>query len=61
MMYWSQYCKATILDNIRNEDIKRKMYVESSLTDTVEQKQVLGNGHMQRMEENRLSEKAYGN
>ena len=46
-------------DKIRNNIIKQKMNVTRSLLDGIKTKQLKWYGHVQRMEEGRLSKKSY--
>lgn len=39
--YWSRCCKITILDRVRNEEIKKRINVASLLTENIKKKQLL--------------------
>jgi hypothetical protein len=42
-------------EKIRNEEIKQRMEIESSIMDDIERKQLVWYGHVQRMNGNRVS------
>lgn len=46
------------MERIRNEEMKEIMGIESSIIQDVERKQLIWYGHVERMEEKRLSKKA---
>lgn len=59
MMYWRRCCKTTILDRVRNDEIRNKMGVDTTLTDSIEKKQLMWYGHMRRLGQERLPQKIW--
>ena len=59
MMYWRRCCKTTLLDKVRNEEIRNKMDVQRTFVENIERKQLLWYGHMRRMPEERLPQKVW--
>lgn len=59
MMYWRRCCKVTLMDRIRNDDIRERMNIDKPLTTIIEEKQLTWYGHMRRMNENRMPKKVW--
>ena len=58
MDFWRRSARLSRKDNIRNTIIKQKMNVTRSLLDNINTKQLKWYGHVQRMEEGRLTKQA---
>lgn len=59
MNFWRRCCQKTLLDHVRNEDVRDLVQVERTLTDRIEENQLLWFGHMNRLPPDRLPAKAY--
>lgn len=53
MDYWRRSCGLTLLDKVRNEEIRRKAEVSFNIIDTIEIKRLKWYGHLNRMGEER--------
>lgn len=53
MTFWRRSCKLTLLDRVRNEEIRTRMGVSTSIIDTIEAKGLRWYGHVRRMDEKR--------
>lgn len=49
MGYWRRCCKLTLLDKVRNEHIRNRMNIATSIIDTIEAKKLRWYGHVCRM------------
>ncbi|KAK7794664.1 hypothetical protein R5R35_003782 [Gryllus longicercus] len=59
MMFWRRCCKHSLLDKIRNDEIRNKMKVQTTLNDTIEMRQLKWYGHMRRLKSDRLPQKVW--
>lgn len=59
MDFWRRSCRYTRLDHIRNERIREIMGVEGTILDTIEYKQLMWYGHLQRMNDDRWPKKIW--
>ena len=59
MDFWRRSARISRKGKIRNNIIKQKMNVTGSLLGDIKTKQLKWYGHIQRMEEGRLSKKSY--
>nr|CAH7720104.1 unnamed protein product [Callosobruchus chinensis] len=53
MGYWRRCCKLTLLDKVRNEQIRDRMSIATTIIDTIEAKKLRWYGHVCRMENSR--------
>ena len=54
---WRRCCRRTLLDRIRNEDIRTEMNIDTNILDTINAKRLRWYGHVNRMNETRLPKK----
>lgn len=59
MDFWRRSCGLTLLDKVKNEEIKRKAEVSINIMDTIEVKRLKWYGHIQRMGEERWPQKLW--
>lgn len=59
MMYWRRCCGLTLLDRVKNEDIRVRMKAENTIMDTINENQLKWYGHLCRMEGERLPQKVW--
>lgn len=59
MDYWRRSCGVSRLEHITNEEIRRRMEVDGTIIDTIENKRLLWYGHMQRMTNERWPKRVW--
>lgn len=57
MGFWRRCCRLTLLDKVRNEVIRERMNIQTTIVDTTEAKSLRWYGHVNRMDYNRWPKK----
>lgn len=59
MTYWRRCCGLTLLDHVRNEEIRERMAVKSTIVDNIYEKQLKWYGHLRRMNDERIPKQVW--
>lgn len=57
MSFWRRCCRLTLMDKVRNEEIRERMNIQTTIIDTVESKSLRWYGHVNRMDHSRWPKK----